>query len=492
MIFSLRTAHHSFWRETPALLLGLSLLFGSSSFLFWAHPWNYIFPFLWSSYLVFVKKTWVIVALFCSFFYSWSLYHQAPVLTEAQKTTALFSIHSLQAHHSPFQKGLVYKGTISLKEGSFPCSIYHRGNNAPKASHDYLLEGSLKQRAPYDYLFFPKKWTPVKNSYSLAEVRYQLKESLRKFLQKHLSPRTAVFLGSLITGDVEDRQLRYEFGKLGLQHILAVSGFHFGILITFCSLVLSFALPRFWKYLTLIAAINIYFCFIGALPAVQRSWLAAQLYFIGKLFKRETTPLNLLGCALTLEMCLNPLICSHIGFQLSFTSCAGILLLYPLFQKQLRAYLPHRKKEEILELTIFSKHAYCLSSFLRKTISLTLAVQCAIAPLLLYHFHELPLLGFFYNLFFPFFVAMSISLLLLSLSFELLLPPLAPCLFKITDWITTHLLDLSSYPPSSLDYSLLISSLPAWIIPLYLGILFALCLSPAEELLPRKEGVSPL
>lgn len=460
-----------FWREHPALLFALSLCIGMSAPLFWETPWNFLFPLLWSFYLIYLRKQTLLLIVIGSAVYAWLLYGKAPILESPEPTTTLFSIDSIQTHHSPFQKGLLYKGTIYLKEGAFPCSIYHKGSKAPKATSDYWVQGILKQRAPYTYVLVPKKWMAVNTNWGLIEWRYQMKESLCKFLKKNFSAKNATFLGSLLTGDVDDRQLRYEFGRLGLQHILAISGFHFGVLIVFCSFFLSIALPRFWKYIVLLITINLYFIFIGALPAVQRSWLTAALYLCAKLFKRQTSGLNLLGCAMAIELCLDPLISANIGFQLSFLSCAAILLFHPFFEKICRIWLPRRNAKEIGELTFLSKHGYFFSSFLRQALSLTLAVNCAIFPVLLYHFHQFPLLGLFYNLFFPLFVGAILFILLLSLSCHLLLPVLAPSLFSLTNRLTTHLLNLASHPPSQLDYSLFVVNFPAWIIPFYLFIL---------------------
>jgi competence protein ComEC len=465
-----------FWRQHPALLFALSLLIGSSSFLFWETPWNYLFVSFFTLYLIYIRKYLILISLFGSFLYAFILYKNTPLLTTPTEIQALFSIDSVQIHHSPFQKSRLYKGTVYLKEGAFPCSIYYRGKEAPDATKDYLIQGILKQRGAYDYLLSAKEWVAVENSWSLAEMRYQIKESFRQFLHKKLSSRSALFLGSLITGDVEDRQLRHEFGKLGLQHILAISGFHFGLLIAFSSLLLGLTLSKFWKNIVLMIIINLYFLFIGALPAVQRSWLAAELYLGAKLLKRQTSGLNLLGCAMALEICQNPLITAHVGFQLSFLSCGGILLLHPLFNKYLKKWMPRRNRSEIGSLNLFSQHGYLFSSLFRQAFSLTLAVNCTILPLLLYHFHQFPILSLFYNLFFPFFVGGVLFLLLLALLLEWVISPLSSPLFSLTDKLTTYLLNLISYPPSQLDYSLSIAHFPAWIIPIYLFVLFKLAL----------------
>jgi competence protein ComEC len=470
-----------FWKKHPALLLAISLLLGAAASLFS----SFLFAILWAFYLIYLRKIPSLLAMTAIAIYAWLLYGKAPLLESPVETRALFSIHSVHTHHSPFQKRRLYQGTIYLKEGAFPCSIYGKGKEIPSAACDYIVRGKLQQRAPYEYLLQPKEWKAVKNSWSIAEVRHKTKERIRKFMHQKLSRRPAIFLSSLITGEIEERSLRYELGKLGLQHILAVSGFHFGILIAFSSFFLSCFLPRFPKYLILMIAINAYFLFIGALPAVQRSWLSAQLYLTAKCLRKQTTGLNLLGCAMALELCLNPLICSNIGFQLSFLSCGGILLLHPLFEPFLRTYLPKRDKEQIGDLSYFSKHAYLLSLFLRQSISLMLSVNCALAPLILYHFHQFPLLSLFYNLFFPFGAALALIFLLISITLQFLIPPLASPFFALANAITNQLLDLASYPPSSLDYCLSVSHFPAWILPVYLSCLFCFAIH-------KKQTFSPL
>jgi len=324
----------------------------------------------------------------------------------------------------------------------------------------------VQYREAYESVFKPKEWISVEKTWSFAELRYQLKEKLRQFLDQKLHrPRTAFLLGSLITGDVEDRLLRFEFSRLGLQHILAISGFHFVILTAFCSFFLSLFLSYRWKIITLLFAVNAYFFFVGSVPAIQRGWITALFYLVGKLIGRHSTGLNLLGVSLLIAVLLDPLVGANLGFQLSFLSCFGILLFLPLFRFSFKSS-PH-------ELTLFSQHIYLLSAFLRQGLSLTLAVNLAILPLLLTHFHQFPLLGLLYNLFFPLLVNAALFGLLIALLVHLLFPPLADPFFFTMDWFTAQLLDLAAYPPVALDYSVR-ADFPAWAIPFYLFGLFCL------------------
>ena len=59
-------------------------------------------------------------------------------------------------------------------------------------------------------------------------------------------------------------------------------------------------------------------------------------------------------------------------------------------------------------------------------------------------------------------------------------------LFWITDWFTTQILDLVTYPPVALDYSLRVHAFPAYLIPLYLFVLFFVTLKVKENFLTAK------
>lgn len=475
--------HRHFWREQPALLLSLSLIIGVSSYLFWSFPWNWIFPLCWGSYLSLLRRFPPLFLLLGGVIYSGCFFHSPPPLGEQE---AYFSISSLKIHQSPFEKSLLYQGYLTLSDSQVPASIYWRGPKHPLANRDYILSGQLVPRGPYEYMFKAKSWKAVKNTWSFAELRYKMKKRLRAFLERKLQrPRTASFLNALLTGEVQDRSLRYEFGKLGLQHVLAISGFHFGVLIAFCSFFLSLFLPHRIRLLVLLLAVSSYFLFIGSVPAVQRSWLTAALYLIGKLIGRHSTGLNLLGIAALIEVIINPLVSANLGFQLSFLSCSGILLYYPLFEKKLCALFPKRGKEDTAQLSFLSLHVSWLASFLRKALSLSLAVNLILLPLLLHYFHQFPLLSLLYNLFFPFLVSIALFGFLIAAIVHLLWAPFGNILLQIIDFFTSELLDLIAYPPIALDYSFRTLAIESWTIPLYLFGLLALALHLKKEELYR-------
>lgn len=461
-------SHEQFWQEHPALLSAISLLISTSTSLFLPSG---LWLLLWSLYLGLCKKTIQYALLIGGCLYGLSF--QMPQTIPPHEITANFHPKSVSPHVSPFHEGIQMKGDLFYQGVCYPSTIYVRGKNeAPStANFHYQLQGTLTQRAPYDYVFKAKNWKPISSSWKLTEFRHQMKESFKTFLQENIAnTRSSQFLSAMTTGDVEDRLLRYEFGKVGLQHILAISGFHFAILITFATFVFRLFLSHKWKIFALFLCITAYFIFLGSSPAIERSYLTALLYLLSQWMRRNTSGLNLLGFALCVEIIAYPPVAIHLGFQLSFLSCFAILLFTPLVDRCLQTYFPKRSLHEQKQLPLVERKISSLSNFFRTSISLTFAVNLILLPLLLFHFHQFPLLGFLYNLFFPFCVGISLFGLCLSCIAYLLFTPLAAPLFWLTNIGTEFLLQMSTYPPLILSYTLRTNAVTIpWIIgPLFL------------------------
>ena len=122
-----------------------------------------------------------------------------------------------------------------------------------------------------------------------------------------------------------------------------------------------------------------------------------------------------------------------------------------------------------------SKCCFVLSSFFTRALYLTLAVNLALWPLLLVHFHRFPFLSLFYNLFAPPLTALSLFLLLMALSVYAFFPLFSLPLFKILDLFTSELLEVIGHPPVLLDWGIS-TSCPGWILAPYLMILFIVAL----------------
>jgi competence protein ComEC len=468
-----------FWRAHPALFIGAHLLLGSALALHghWIYPVLWIL--LWVPLLSFPLKFHAILKMSCfsllvlaAWGYAAFTYPTVHLPSKALQGSAYFSISNLKISQSPFQRSYLYQGIIKSFESSgdaifrnLSCKIHvPLQNMRNSAKQDYLIEGILYEKGDRSFVFKPHKnsdWVPIKDSFSCAEWRYLAKEKVQHYLKDHIHHRSSqAFLNALLTGDMEERNMFLEFGRLGLQHILAISGFHFGLLAAFCAFFLRlFLSPRMTAAVSLII-LSAYFFFIGGSPSVQRAWIVIFIFLCGNLCNLKCSGLNALGCALILEILIDPLIIVHLGFQLSFLCAFAILLFYPQLNLLLGHLLPSRPKSVIANMNLFNQHGYLLSAVIRNALALNLSVHLFTAPAVLYYFHKLPLLSLAYNLFIPLLAAISFFLLLISLLFTGVHP--------INDSFTAFWLELISNSPAYIDFFIRIRSFPFSLLALFL------------------------
>lgn len=492
-----REAFGLFWKHCPALHVGLSLLVGAAIPL--ACSWGLLLP---APLLMHTKKKvgQTLLFVFLGALYTFWMIPSGPTGDEPVLGRGAFHIENVKVQPSPFHKSYLYKGKIThftSKEGicfyNLPCTLtlpYKKGN--PPANIDYLIEGTLHAKENHSYHLKPKKniqWKPISETWSFAEARLQAKEKVRAFLKTKIPhPKSSAFLTALATGEIDERTLMLEFGRLGIQHILAISGFHFALIAGFLTIFLRLFLPIRYAAALLLLLLTLYFGFIGNAPSVTRAWIGISLYLAAQIGGLRTSGLNALGVALIGEIVYNPLLILHLGFQLSFLATIAILILYPLLNHALTYLLPKRPLDNLIMMSSLEQHIYLLGAFLRQALSINLAVHLATVPLLLFLFHKFPLLSVAYNLFIP--VGVTAILLLLCTSLLAgVIPPLGDLLHQLNSYLLKLLLQITEHPPALFDYTLRLPPFPVATLFLFFALLFygALLIQlPTEESLAKK------
>lgn len=484
------SSYEYFWRHHPAFLYGIHFFLGlssirfSSSFLLIA--WIFLlFTHSYSQYQVRISKLLLPLILFL-LGAAYGCFSMPPVREGEVKIegSALFSPSSIKLYLSPFHKSYVYRGTLLYFEGKegqvlqrLPCSIYlPLSSQRPKADGAYYLEGSLTKSDLGSYIFKPfsySRWLKEENTFSFAEWRFIAKEKLHSYLTKHIPDRKVTsFLFTLSTGDMDEKMLSFEFSKIGLQHILAISGFHFALLALFLGGVLKKLFPAKPALLVLLILLSAYFFFIGSSPSVMRAWVAIFIWILADLLGKRTTALNALGAALLIELIYDPSSVDQLGFQLSFLSTAALLLIVPTVRPWLERLLPKRPKEELIHFSRMDKAGYLACAFLRQALTINVAVHLVSIPVCLYHFHKFPWLSLGYNLFFPYWTGISLLFFLTICPMALFFPTLGEHLYTIHTHFTRCLLDITSSPPALLDHSFHVETVPKLLVILYLFLLF--------------------
>lgn len=491
----------SFWIEYPALLYGTSCLLGVYFSL--APNFFLIFPLCFLSlpfcYVALYEKNGVrqfLLSLMCliSLWSYTSYFYQFPVLPpEGLKGKAHLSLLALKQQSSSFGKRWIYEAEIkqffpdqsatqSVAKG-IKCSFSIPMNDRfqrPCANQDYVVHATLKQTPKGQYILKIKsqeKWHGIKHLWSLAEKRYQAKEWLKTLIHRLINhSKSADFLAGLATGEFDDRSMQMDFARYGLQHIMAISGFHFAILAAILGFLFRFFFSSSLASFLMIGFLTVYFCFLGWSASIFRSWMMITIALLGPLFEKSSNALNILGLALIVSLLCDPLLAQTLGFQFSFLVTAAILVLYPSMDYYLMMLLPKRPLSQIVEMDRLNQHGYYILSLFRQGLALTFAVNSFAWPLTLYYFHQVPWMSLLYNLFFPTFVSLSLFLLLIGLILHCISPPLASPIHAINSHYTKWILSLTSNLPTSLDIYWRVDYFPSWFLVIYLTCLMGLSL----------------
>lgn len=175
-----------------------------------------------------------------------------------------------------------------------------------------------------------------------------------------------------------DPALRDRFVRSGLVHLLAISGFHVGlvagVLILLCRLLRLRA-----RAASLVAggATLAYVAFLGAPHPAARAGLQVCLVLAGRMLQRPSNPYAGLSVAALVLLAADPLAVLDPGFQLSFAGAAGLVAIRP----RLLAHVPDRGP-----------------AALRDALATNVAASATTTPLAAYHFGQLAPIGLAANL----------------------------------------------------------------------------------------------
>lgn len=213
-----------------------------------------------------------------------------------------------------------------------------------------------------------------------------IREVLNKRLQKlSFKPIERALINALLLGQRQDitADVYDAYKKAGAIHILAISGLHIGILL----LILQFILrPILYfgqgKFVRLVIILCLLWCFAiiaGLSPSVVRAVTMFSLFAIVRGLKRSSNSLNTLAVSAFLLLLIRPGFCFDVGFQLSYSAVASIIIIKPI----LDSWWSFKNK---------------FFNWFLDLLKVSIAAQIGVLPLSLYYFHQFPGLFFITNM----------------------------------------------------------------------------------------------
>ena len=270
---------------------------------------------------------------------------------------------------------------------------------------------------------------------------YELKERMEQRLNELFLEPEASFAAGLLLGSRKGMppELADAFQKVGLTHIVAISGYNISLVIAAMFFLLSFLNLKL-RVIVSSVAIFLFVILVGASAAVVRAGIMGTLTLWGLFSGRKSQAFFGLLWSGVLMVLMNPYTLVYdVGFQLSFASTLGLLIFNPILDE----LFPKWKKGEVF----------------REAFLLTLAAQITTLPLILFHFGRLSTVSVLANIFAAPFLPFAMFFSGLALVFGPALVPFAWFHLRMVEW--TALLfakvpyaDLA-FPISALDFILM-------------------------------------
>jgi competence protein ComEC len=206
----------------------------------------------------------------------------------------------------------------------------------------------------------------------------RLTQVIRSFvgrtIQRIFGPKEAGLLLGLVLGDDSqlDAATARDFHATGLGHLLVVSGENVAmVLAPVLALAAAIGLARVGRSLLGFGTVAVFVVLTGAEPSVLRAGVMATLALLGILLGRPRDTGVVLSGAVLLLLVVDPWLVHAIGFQLSVGATAGMVALASPLSERLGRLAPRP---------------------LAMAAGTTLAAQLGVTPLLLFHFHDVPLI----------------------------------------------------------------------------------------------------
>ena len=209
----------------------------------------------------------------------------------------------------------------------------------------------------------------------------RIEEKLDNLFEKDISN----FIKGIVLGDKSniDEDVQENFRISGISHILAVSGMHVSYIILVINLIFKRNFGRRKTKFIIIIFLIFYMFLTGFSPSIVRASLMNIIIIGAGLFHRKNDFATSISLSLLIILIYNPFLIENIGLQFSYIATIGIVLL----QKNIKKVLKNIKiKNKKWKYRLSTKTLRIISKT-QEILSVTIAAQISILPIMIYHFN---------------------------------------------------------------------------------------------------------
>ncbi len=163
-----------------------------------------------------------------------------------------------------------------------------------------------------------------------ANIFEKLKTRVKSVLDKNLSPSYSEVAYAMLFSDkvgIPDT-ISDNYSASGISHILAVSGLHVGFIVGLLTMLLGlFRAGNKVKFFVISFVVFLYAFICGFPVSTTRALIMTVVLLYSKMRLKEYDGLSSLAFAGLIILAVNPLDIYNVGFQLSFSAVAAIIIL---------------------------------------------------------------------------------------------------------------------------------------------------------------------
>ena len=233
----------------------------------------------------------------------------------------------------------------------------------------------------------------------VTDWTYRLKNIFHTALTRTMGDGAELAMALLFSDREGVEEQEYQaFQRLGIAHILSVSGLHVGIIGTaVCWLLDKLRLGRI-KWFVLAGFLAVYCGITGFSAAATRAAVMLLLSYGAAMLVRPSDPLNNLGMAILVVLLIQPIQAFSAGLVLSVSAVLGIYLIKPLLMNRISRALPEPEKHP--DPVVRKRTSGWLYRFwygLVNAFVFSLSAQVGVLLPTAMYFHQLPVYGVFIN-----------------------------------------------------------------------------------------------
>jgi competence protein ComEC len=223
---------------------------------------------------------------------------------------------------------------------------------------------------------------------------YKLKYITAKQVKKLWPEPESALIGGLLYGERASfpKDLSDNFNRVGLTHIIAVSGFNISIIASFFMYILiAVGLNRRQAFWISVIGIGAFVFFCGAPASAVRAGIMGSIVLLGQYLGRPSQAVRALFFTIFLIVLFNPLsLIWDAGFQLSAIATAGLLYLPPIIKERFLNLAPINNLPKI--------KLFLEKSAIAEILFATFSAIVATLPLILFQFGRLSVVALPVNL----------------------------------------------------------------------------------------------